>query len=218
MSSELRIVFIGPPGAGKGTQAMNLARDRRLCALSSGDMLRAAVLANSEVGRIAKPIIDAGQLVSDELLVGLIRENIGRAECKNGFVLDGFPRTISQAEKLDSMMKERKEKLDRVFEFSIDYALLTRRITGRRVHPASGRSYHIEFAPPVDDGRDDETGEVLVQRADDTEQILVKRLEVYHKQTSPLVEYYKKKGLLTTLAAEKRPEEVYRHIQASLGV
>ncbi len=152
---ELRVVFIGPPGSGKGTQGANLIRDKKVCHLASGDMLRAAVASGSDIGKLAKPIMDAGQLVSDDILVGLVRENMKSPNCRNGFILDGFPRTLSQAVLLDDMLKADGKKLDQAFEFKMDDAELTKRITGRRIHPSSGRTYHIDFAPPKVSGKDD---------------------------------------------------------------
>jgi len=184
--------------------------------LASGDMLRAAVTAGTEIGRIAKPIMDAGQLVSDDILIGLVRENMKSPTCKGGFILDGFPRTLSQAEKLDEMLRADGKKLDHAFEFSMPDAELTRRVTGRRIHPTSGRTYHVEFAPPKVSGKDDLTGEALIQRSDDTVEALSKRLMVYHSTTKPVIAYYRNRGVLTTLNAEKKPNEVYHVIQDTL--
>jgi adenylate kinase len=155
LERELRIVFVGPPGSGKGTQAANLIKDRKVCHLASGDMLRAAVASGSDVGKIAKPIMDRGELVSDDILIALVKENMKSPTCSGGFILDGFPRTKVQAEKLDSMLKADGKTLDQAFEFKIDDSILTRRITGRRIHAASGRTYHVDFAPPKVAGKDD---------------------------------------------------------------
>jgi len=206
---SLKVVFLGPPGAGKGTQADFLKKDYCVCHLATGDMLRAAVKQGTDLGKKAKEVMDRGELVSDELMVGLIQNAIKEPTCKGGFILDGFPRTSVQAEKLDGMLKENKSKLDSVFEFAIEDALLLRRVTGRRTHLPSGRTYHIEFHPPKVPGKDDITGEELVQRSDDNEATLKKRLESYHKTTKPLVGYYQKQGILTTLDASQKSKDVY---------
>lgn len=215
-SDTLRVVFVGPPGSGKGTQAANLKRDCNVCHLATGDMLRAAVAAGTEIGRQAKAIMDAGQLVPDDVIVGIIKDAVAEPECKDGFILDGFPRNVSQAETLDKMLKEEGVTLDSAFEFAIEDQLLFRRITGRRVHMASGRTYHIEFQPPKVAGKDDVTGEPLEQRSDDTEAALRKRLVTYHAQTAPVLAFYQKQNLLTTLDAAQSPKDVYSRMKAAL--
>jgi len=212
-SKGLRVIFIGPPGSGKGTQAPLIKRDNCVCHLATGDMLRAAVDAGTDVGKQAKAVMDAGGLVSDDIMVNLIKENLSNAECKNGFILDGFPRTVPQAEKLDGMLLAQKQKLDHALEFQIDDSLLVRRITGRLVHPASGRSYHREFFPPKKDMVDDITGEPLIHRSDDNVETLKKRLETFHKNTTPVTNYYQKKGILSTIDASRSCDDVYASIK-----
>lgn len=210
---SLRIVLLGPPGAGKGTQSPLITEKYCLCHLATGDMLRSSIANGTEVGKRAKAVMDAGLLVSDEIMVDMIKDAIKRDECKNGFVLDGFPRTIVQAEKLDKMLEEDNKKLDHAIEFSIDDALLVRRITGRLIHVKSGRAYHEEFNPPKIPMIDDVTGEPLTRRSDDNPETLCKRLKSYHAQTQPIVEYYQKKNIWSKVDAARSPQDVWQSLQ-----
>ncbi|NMP16566.1 adenylate kinase [Thalassotalea sp. Y01] len=182
----MRIILLGAPGAGKGTQAQFLMSKYGIPQISTGDMLRAAIKAGTELGLEAKKVMDAGQLVSDELIIGLVKERIAQDDCKDGFLLDGFPRTIPQAD----AMKENGVSVDSVIEFDVADEVIVQRMGGRRVHPGSGRVYHIVYNPPKVEGKDDVSGEDLVVRPDDEEATVRKRLGIYHEQTKPLVDYY----------------------------
>lgn len=182
----MRLILLGGPGAGKGTQAKYLTEKYSIPQISTGDMLRAAVKAGTPLGIEAKKIMDAGGLVSDDIIIGLVKDRITQPDCENGFLFDGFPRTIPQAD----AMKAAGVKLDFVVEIAVDDEEIIKRMSGRRVHVASGRTYHVVFNPPKVEGKDDETGEDLIQRADDVEETVRKRLEVYHDQTEPLINYY----------------------------
>jgi adenylate kinase len=184
----MRIILLGAPGAGKGTQAQFLMNTFGIPQISTGDMLRSAIKSGSELGKKAKQVMDAGQLVSDDIIIELVKERIAEPDCQNGFLLDGFPRTIPQAD----AMRDNGIEIDYVLEFDVPDEVIVERMSGRRVHPGSGRVYHIEHNPPKEEGKDDETGEELVIRPDDQEQTVRKRLSVYHEQTEPLVEYYQK--------------------------
>lgn len=211
-SRGINAVLLGPPGSGKGTQAP-LFKDRYcVCHLSTGDMLRAEISSGSAIGAQIKKVMDEGKLVSDDLVVKMIDSNLDKPECKRGFLLDGFPRSVPQAEKLDDMLKKRKTQLDAVIEFGIDDNLLIKRITGRLIHPASGRSYHEEFAPPKVHMKDDITGEPLVKRSDDNAEALKKRLTTYHTQTQPLVDYYAIQGIHNYVNAAQSSEKVFKDI------
>ena len=182
----MRLILLGAPGAGKGTQATFICTKFGIPQISTGDMLRAAVKAGSEMGVAAKKVMDAGALVSDEIIIGLVKERIVQPDCANGFLFDGFPRTIVQAD----AMKTAGVRLDLVLEIDVPDEAIIERMSGRRVHPASGRSYHLKFNPPKVAGKDDVTGEDLIQRVDDEEATVRNRLSVYQKQTRPLVDYY----------------------------
>lgn len=182
----MRLILLGAPGAGKGTQAAFICRQFGIPQISTGDMLRAAVKAGTPLGLQAKAVMDAGALVSDDLIINLVKERIAQADCSGGFLFDGFPRTIPQAD----AMKAAQVKLDHVLEIDVPFDAIIERMSGRRSHPASGRTYHIKFNPPKVAGLDDETGEPLVQRDDDREETVRKRLQVYADQTRPLVDYY----------------------------
>ena len=182
----MRIILLGPPGAGKGTQATFIKEHYGIPQISTGDMLRAAVKAGTPLGIEAKKVMDAGQLVSDDLIINLVKERLKESDCANGYLFDGFPRTIPQADAL----KDAQVAVDYVLEIDVPAEEIIKRMSGRRSHPASGRVYHIEYNPPKVEGKDDVTGEPLVQRDDDQEETVRKRLEVYQAQTRPLVEYY----------------------------
>ena len=186
----MRIILLGSPGSGKGTQAKFITEKFGIPQISTGDMLRAAVKAGTPLGVEAKKVMDAGGLVSDQIILGLIKERITQDDCTNGFLLDGFPRTIAQAEGLVTMNVD----IDHVIEIAVDDAEIIKRMAGRRVHLASGRTYHIEFNKPKQQGLDDVTGEALIQRDDDKEETVKKRLAVYYDQTKPLVDYYSEEG------------------------
>ena len=183
----MRLILLGGPGAGKGTQA-NLVKDRyQIPQISTGDMLRAALKEGTELGLKAKEYMDAGKLVPDDVIIGLVKERIKEPDCEKGFLFDGFPRTIPQAD----AMKEAGVPIEAVVDIDVPDGEIIKRMSGRRVHLASGRTYHIVFNPPKEEGKDDETGEPLIQRDDDKEETVRKRLDVYHAQTEPLVDYYK---------------------------
>jgi adenylate kinase len=182
----MRLILLGAPGAGKGTQATFLCQKFGIPQVSTGDMLRAAVKAGTPLGLAAKKVMDSGALVSDDIIIGLVKERIAQPDCANGFLFDGFPRTIAQAD----AMKQAGVKLDVVLEIDVPDAAIVERMSGRRTHLPSGRTYHLKFNPPKVAGIDDVSGEPLVQRADDSEETVKKRLAVYHAQTRPLVDYY----------------------------
>jgi adenylate kinase len=205
----MRLILLGPPGAGKGTQANFIREKFGIPQISTGDMLRAAVKAGTPLGVAAKKVMDAGHLVSDEIIIGLVKERLKHADCAKGYLFDGFPRTIPQAE----AMKTASVPIDYVLEIDVPDDEIITRMSGRRVHPASGRTYHVKFNPPRAAGRDDETGEPLVQRDDDREETVRKRLEVYRAQTRPLVNYY---GKWATAGDAKAPR--YRRISGTGAV
>jgi adenylate kinase len=197
----MRIILLGAPGAGKGTQAQFIMQRYGIPQISTGDMLRAAVKAGTPLGLAAKKVMDAGQLVSDDIIIGLVKERIAQPDCARGFLFDGFPRTIPQAE----AMVAAGVHIDAVVEIDVDDEEVVRRIVGRRVHPGSGRVYHVEYNPPKVAGKDDATGEDLIQRPDDTEDTVRERLRVYHDQTARLIGFY---GDLSKKGGERAPAYV----------
>lgn len=210
-----RTIFFGPPGAGKGTQAPRIKDEYCLCHLSTGDMLREAVKNGTEMGKKAKSIMDAGKLVGDDVVAGIIAEAIKNPECKKGFILDGFPRTVAQAKLLDSMLSQQGVSIDKVINLRINDDLLIKRITGRLIHAASGRSYNIYFNPPKDEGKDDITGEPLMKRGDDTADKLKARLDEFHGKTTPVLNYYGNK--VENIEADDDMNVITNKIRKALG-
>src|SRR5437868_1079525 len=206
----MKLILLGPPGAGKGTQAAFIKEHFGIPQISTGDMLRAAVKAGTPLGVAAKKVMDSGQLVSDDIIIGLVKERLKEPDCRNGYLFDGFPRTIPQAE----AMKAASVALDHVLEIDVPDAEIIARMSGRRVHPASGRIYHVKFNPPKVEGKDDATGEPLIQRDDDLEETVRKRLEVYRAQTRPLVQYYA--PILHRIPGTGSVEEITRRVFAAL--
>lgn len=213
----MRLVFLGPPGAGKGTQARELAREWGVPHLATGDMLREAAAAGNRLGLEAKPYMDQGALVPDAVIVGLMRERLARPDAARGFIVDGFPRTIAQAEAFAQLLKDSGHTLDSVIFFDVSEGELLRRLTGRRVCRACQTAYHLVFAPPMRPGVCDKCGGELYQREDDGEKPVRIRLEVYARQTSPLLDYYRQRGLLATVAGEGSIDAIRQAIRQAAG-
>ncbi len=217
----MRIILLGPPGAGKGTQAGFITKHFGIPQISTGDMLRAAVKAGTPLGVEAKKVMDSGGLVSDDIIINLVKERLTQPDCASGYLFDGFPRTIPQAQ----AMKDAKVKIDAVLEITVPDADIIERMSGRRVHVASGRTYHVKFNPPKAQGKDDLTGEPLIQRDDDLESTVRKRLEVYHSQTKPLVDFYSRWASsgdaqapkMFTIAGVGAVDEITSRVMQALG-
>ena len=209
----MRLILLGAPGAGKGTQAQFICEKFSIPQISTGDMLRAAVKAGTDLGIAAKKIMDAGGLVSDDIIIGLVKDRLTQPDCSKGYLFDGFPRTIPQAQ----AMKDAGVPIDYVLEIDVPFDAIIDRMSGRRVHPASGRTYHVKFNPPKVAGKDDVTGEALIQRDDDKEDTVRKRLQVYNDQTRPLVEYYSSWATQSSLS-DKVKAPAYRKVNGTGSV
>ena len=214
----MRIVMLGAPGSGKGTQAQRIQKDHGLLQISTGDLLRRAVADKTALGLKAKAAMDAGNLVSDDIVLGMIKERVVQPDAKRGFILDGFPRNLAQADSLDGVLKELGQKLDGVALMDVDFDILMKRLTGRRTCSKTGAVLNIYFSPPAELEACKKAGGELVQRADDNEATIRNRLEVYEKQTAPLVEYYAKRGLLKTVAATGEVDDVYARLKKAIGL
>ena len=225
------MILFGPPGAGKGTHGPKIEEQLEIPQLSTGDMLRAAVGAGTEVGKKAQALMKAGALVGDDIVIGIIKDRIQEVDCKKGFILDGFPRTLGQAKAIDAVLAENKEKVTSVVSLEVPDSVLEERICGRWIHKASGRSYHVKFAPPksltggtpsAENMKDDATGDDLMQRPDDTAEALVNRLKSYHAETVPVLEHYRSaeagEGIVTLANANQGMAEVWAEIEAGLGM
>lgn len=214
--SELNLILLGPPGAGKGTQAERLQADFKLAHISTGDMLRKQVADGTKLGVEAKSYMDKGELVPDEVIIGMITERIEEADAREGFLLDGFPRNESQADALDAALRERSRRLSGVLMIEVPDDEVVRRLTGRRVCVKNpSHIYHVELDPPKHEDVCDQDGSRLIQRDDDKEETIRRRLEVYHGQTAPLIDYYDRTGLLRRFDGTRSPDEVHRHLRAT---
>ena len=209
----MHIILLGPPGSGKGTQAKKISKEYGFLQLSTGDILRASFKSDSNFCKKHKSAVDGGSLVSDELVVGIVEERIFQEDCSLGYMLDGFPRNLLQAKKLDTMLLNKNQYIDLVLLFNVCDDDVVRRLAGRRFHEKSGRSYHLEFNPPKSHGKDDLTGESLIQRADDKEDVVQSRLKIYHDQTKPLIKYYEEKGVLQKIECIGNPTQVFLEIK-----
>jgi adenylate kinase len=214
----MRIVMLGAPGSGKGTQAQRIQKDHGLPQVSTGDLLRRAVADKTALGQKAKKAMDAGELVPDEIVLGMIKERIAQADAQRGFVLDGFPRNTTQANSLDALLAELKLKLDRVVLMDLDFDILMKRLTGRRTCSTTGAVLNIYFSSPAELEACRKAGGELVQRDDDNEATIRNRLQVYERQTAPLVDYYTKKGLLATISATGEVDAVYSRLKTAIGL
>lgn len=212
----MKLLITGRPGAGKGTQAVNIKEYYNIPHISTGDMFRAAMKAGTKMGLLAKSYMEKGQLVPDEVTIGIVEDRLSEADCKDGFLLDGFPRNLVQAEALDKFLNKNGIKLDAVLDVNVANEVLVRRMVGRRVCKNCGATYHIEFNKPLKDGICDNCGSNLVQRPDDTEATAVNRLAVYDEQTAPLLDYYNKQGILKTVNGDQSFDKVFEDIKAVL--
>ncbi|MGY4691800.1 adenylate kinase [Salibacterium sp. K-3] len=212
----MNLILMGLPGAGKGTQAENIVEKYGIPHISTGDMFRAAIKEESELGQKAKSYMDAGELVPDEVTVGIVRERLAKPDCDKGFLLDGFPRTVPQAEALEGILSDLNKSLDYVLNIEVDKDRLERRLTGRRVSPTSGKTYHIEFNPPQQEGICDEDGSELIQRDDDKPETVRKRLDVNIEQQQPLIDFYNEKGYLRNIDGDQDIDKVFQDIEELL--
>jgi adenylate kinase len=215
--SELDLILLGPPGAGKGTQAAHLSADFGIPHVATGDMLRAACEVRTELGLTAQGYMDRGELVPDDLIIAMIVERLGQDDARDGFLLDGFPRTIQQADALGHQLDELARRLTAVLLIDAPDDVVVQRISGRRISPVTARVYHVDFDPPAQEGRCDIDGSELIQRDDDRPETVRKRLEVYHGQTEQLIAYYEQRGLLCRVDGTLAPDEVYDHIRAAIA-
>jgi adenylate kinase len=215
---DMRIVMLGAPGSGKGTQAQRIQKDHGLPQISTGDLLRRAVADKTPLGRKAKQAMDAGELVSDEIVLGMIKERLAQPDAKRGFLLDGFPRNTSQADSLDTLLAQLKLALDRVVLMDVDFDILMKRLTGRRTCSKTGAVLNIYFSSPAELEACRKAGGELLQRDDDNEATIRNRLQVYERQTAPLVAYYTQRGLLTTVVATGEVDDVYARLKSALGL
>ncbi len=213
----MNILLIGPPGGGKGTQAKFLVDTFKIPQISTGDMLRSHVKNETDLGTKAKEYMDSGNLVPDDLILNMMKDRLNQTDCNNGYVLDGFPRTIPQAEGLDKVLKQLNQKLDKVIILDVDDNVIVNRMGGRRVHARSGRVYHIVYNPPINKNKDNVTNEELSIRDDDKEETVRKRLTIYHSTTSPLINYYKDKNLVSSIDGSLKIEEISNQINTVLN-